>query len=214
MAGITLVIGTKTYSSWSLRAWLPLRRLGVAFGEILIPLRQPGSKAAILRHSPSGKVPYLEHKGVAVWESLAIGEFLAEAYPRARLWPADAAARALARAVATEMHAGFAALRTHMPMDLRGSYPGQGMNSEVAADIARITAIWRGCRGDQAAAGPFLFGHFTVADAMFAPVVTRFVTYEVALDEACAAYRDAVWSMPEMQEWIAAARRETLVIGP
>jgi glutathione S-transferase len=208
MAEIEIVIGTKTYSSWSLRGWLALKATGVAFEEVLIPLRRPDTAAAIRRHSPSGRVPLLKHKGMLVWETLAIGEFLAEAYPAARLWPEEASARALARAISAEMHAGFAALRNNMPMDLRGSFPGRGLSEEVAADIARVTAIWRGCRAKHGASGPYLFGHFTVADAMFAPVVSRFVTYDVALDPLSAAYRDAVWSMPAMLEWRAAAARE------
>jgi glutathione S-transferase len=208
MADIAIVIGNKNTSSWSLRGWLALKHAGVDFEEILVPMRQPDTRARILRHSPSGKVPTLLHKGAVIWESLAIGEFLAETYPKARFWPADAGARALARAVSAEMHAGFAPLRANMPMDMRGRYPGEGMTDEVAADIARIGEIWRGCRERHGAAGPYLFGHFTVADAMFAPVASRFVTYRVALDPVSAAYRDAVMSMKAVEEWRRAAERE------
>lgn len=210
MSDITLVIGTKNSSSWSLRAWLALKMTGAGFEEIVIPLRRPETKAEILRHSPSGKVPLLKHKGTEVWESLAIGEFLAEAYPAARLWPAEPAARALARAVSAEMHAGFAPLRQTMPMDIRNSYPGTRVAEDVQADIDRITAIWRQCCVAYGQSGPFLFGHFTVADAMFAPVVSRFVTYAVRLDSVSAAYRDAIWSMPAIEEWVEAAKAESL----
>lgn len=210
MSDVKLVIGSKNTSSWSLRAWLALKMTGARFEEIVIPLRRPETKAEILRHSPSGKVPFLKHKNTEVWESLAIGEFLAEAYPKARLWPADSAARALARAVSAEMHAGFAALRQNMPMDIRNSYPGVGMAEGVQADIDRITAIWRQCRTAHGKGGPFLFGHFTVADAMFAPVVSRFLSYGVRLDPVSAAYRDTLWALPIMGEWVEAAKIETL----
>jgi glutathione S-transferase len=212
MADITIVVGNKNYSSWSLRGWLPLKMTGVAFEEIVIPLSRPETHAAILRYSPSGKTPFLRHKGIEVWESLAVGEFLAETYPAARLWPADPAARALARAAAAEMHAGFANLRKHMPMDMRASYPGKGMAEGVQDDIDRITAIWRQCRERHGQGGPYLFGHFTVADAMYAPVVSRFVTYGVKLDPVSAAYRDAMWSLPALVAWFEGAKAEPWVI--
>lgn len=208
MADIAIVIGNKNYSSWSLRGWLALKATGVPFDEIVIPMDQPDTKALFLSHSPAGKVPILKHKGTTVWESLAICEFLAESYPAARLWPADARARAFARTVSAEMHAGFAPLRSHMPMDIRTDKSGKGMAEGVAADIARVTAIWRECRERYGKEGPFLFGSFGAADAMFAPVVSRFVTYAPKLDALSAAYRDAVWGMPAMQEWAAAAKRE------
>lgn len=208
MADIAIVIGNKNYSSWSLRGWLALKATGVAFEEIVIPMSQPDTKALFLSHSPAGKVPILKHKGTVVWESLAISEFLAESYPAARLWPADARARAFARAVSAEMHAGFEALRNNMPMDMRADRSGQGMAEGVAADIARVSAIWRECRERYGKDGPFLFGPFGAADAMFAPVVSRFVTYAPKLDAVAAAYRDAVWRLPAMQEWTAAAKRE------
>jgi glutathione S-transferase len=208
MADIAIVIGNKNYSSWSLRGWLALKATGAAFDEILVRLNQPDTRAEILRHSPGGKVPTLKHKGTVVWESLAICEFLAEAYPAAKLWPAEPAARALARSVSAEMHAGFAELRKNMPMDMRASKPGQGMTPAVAADIERVTAIWRDCRSRYGKEGPYLFGHFTAADAMYGPVVSRFQTYAPKLDPVSAAYRDAAWSSPAMVEWCQAAVRE------
>jgi glutathione S-transferase len=212
MADITIIVANKNYSSWSLRGWLPLKQLGVAFDEVVIPLRQPDTRERILRYTPSAKLPTLLHKGATVWESLAICEFLAETYPEARLWPDDPAARAQARAISAEMHAGFQPLRANMPMDMRNSYPGKGMTPEVAADIARIAGIWRGCRAAQGAGGPFLYGHFTIADAMFAPVASRFETYKVALDPMCAAYRDAILSLPAVVEWRRAGAVEPWVI--
>ena len=213
MADIAIVIGNKNYSSWSLRGWLALKATGMALEEILIPLlREPDARRERLRHSPSGKVPVLKHNGTTVWESLAIGEFLADAYPAARLWPADLAARGHARAVSAEMHAGFAALRTNMPMDMRASYPGKGLTAEVQSDIDRISAIWRECRERYGRGGPYLFGHFTVADAMYAPVASRFTTYGVRLDPVCEAYRKAVTEQPAFQAWHADAKREPWTI--
>lgn len=208
MADVTIVIGNKNHSSWSLRGWLPLKVTGVAFDEILVPLRQPETKPTILSHAPNGTVPILKHKGTVVWESMAIGEFLAETYPAAKLWPADATARARARSVSAEMHAGFSKLRTNMPMSMRASKPGQGMVDGVQADIDRVSAIWQDCRAHYGKEGPYLFGHFTVADAMFAPVVSRFVTYGVKLGPVQVAYRDAMWNHPAMQEWYEDACRE------
>ncbi|MFI5021729.1 MAG: glutathione S-transferase family protein [Alphaproteobacteria bacterium] len=208
MADITIVIGNKNTSSWSLRGWLALKATGAAFEEILVPLHRPETKAEILRHGGGPTVPILKHKGTVVWETLAICEFLAEAYPAARLWPEDAAARALARAVSAEMHAGFAALRTNMSMDMRALKPGQGLADGVESEIDRICAIWRQCRERYGQGGPYLFGSFSAADAMFAPVVSRFVTYAPRLDALSAAYRDALWRWPAVQEWYEAAKRE------
>lgn len=208
MSDYTLVIGNKAYSSWSLRPWLAMRMAGVTFTEIVIPLRRPETAAAIRAHSPAGKVPVLKHGTRVIWDSLAILEYLAEMLPGAPLWPADVAARALARAVAAEMHAGFQALRTHMPMNVRARKPGRGMTAAVAADIERIAAIWRDCRAHYGGGGPFLFGQFTHADAMYAPVVTRFETYGVALDPALAGYCRAILDLAPMREWYAAAAAE------
>lgn len=208
MTGCVLVIGNKNYSSWSLRAWLALKRTGVAFEEVLVPLMRPETKAAILAHSPSGKVPFLRLGDDQVWDSLAIAEYLAERFPAAGLWPADPSARAVARSVAAEMHAGFMPLRRALPMNLRSHLPGRPRAAEVEADIARIQDIWASCRTRFGATGPFLFGGFTIADAFYAPVVGRFRTYDVPLTDACRAYADAVWQTPDMQDWVAAAALE------
>ncbi len=213
MAELTITIGNKNYSSWSLRGWLALKQTGAAFDEVVVPLDRPDTKERLLAAGPSARVPVLRHGALTVWDSLAIGEYLAERFPQAGLWPADAEARAVARAVTAEMHAGFAALRDHMPMDLRGRYPGLGRGPGVAEDIARVLAIWEDCRARFGRGGDYLFGGFSLADAAYAPVVTRFVTYEVALEGPAAAYRDAVVAWPALREWTAAARAEPWVIA-
>jgi glutathione S-transferase len=147
-----------------------------------------------------------------IWESLAIGEYLAELFHETKLWPAGIEGRAMARAVSCEMHAGFAPLRSHLPMNMRSSFPNRGVTPEVQADINRITALWRECRKRFGTAGEFLFGHFTIADAMFAPVVSRFRTYKVELEEELRRYADAVWALPSLQEWYIAARNEPMII--
>jgi glutathione S-transferase len=205
-----LIIGNKNYSSWSLRAWLPLRHRGIDFDEERIALFERGYKERILRHSPAGKVPVLIDGDVTVWESLAIGEYLAEKYPQHALWPSEVAARTHARSVSAEMHAGFAALRTHMPMNIRAHHPGKGRTPEVEADIARVGALWNACL--DGSGGPFLFGHFTIADAMYAPVVSRFVTYAVDVAPRLGAYIDRIWNLPAMLEWREAALAETEII--
>jgi glutathione S-transferase len=212
MAEFAIHIGNKNYSSWSLRGWLPLREAGFAFDEIVIPLRQPETKGSILEVSPAGKVPVLQHRGTTIWDSLAIGEYLAELVPR--LLPDDREARALVRSVVAEMHSGFVALRSQMPMNLRAHYPGRAIDVEVQADIDRIAQIWRALRQRVGAGeGALLFGRFTLADAAFAPVVSRFRTYGVALDPVCQAYADALWSHDSMQDWIAGAMAEKTVIA-
>ncbi len=178
------------------------------FDEIVILLWLDGAKEQILAHSPSGKVPVLRHDDLVVWESLAICEHLAEAFPDAGLWPADPAARAAARSASHEMHAGFMALRRAMPMNCRATKPGRGMADGVAADIERVGAIWRDCRERFGAGGALLFGGFTIADAMFAPIASRFRTYGVALDPVSTAYVQAVHALPAMRSWIAAAEAE------
>jgi len=217
MAEFTVVIGNKNYSSWSLRGWLMARIAGIEFEEVVIPLDLPETHAAIRKHSPSGKVPVLLHRGLAVWESLAIAEYLNDLKPEVGLWPASAAARAHARSISTEMHAGFVELRNNMPMNIRASYPGKGMTPAVRADIERITSIWRDCRKRFAGAfqkdDGFLFGAFGAADAMFAPVVTRFRTYGVKLDTDSDAYCNAVLAQPAMKDWAAAAKHEPWLIA-
>ncbi len=212
MTDLTVFLGNKNYSSWSLRPWLVLKQLGAAFEEIVIPLYEPTSKETILRHSPSGRVPALRHGDVVIWDSLAICEHLAEAFPAAGLWPADPAARSVARAVSAEMHSGFQALRSHLPMNVRSSFPGRGVTPDAQADINRVMAIWRDCRKRFGADGGFLFGRFTIADAMYAPVVTRFRTYRIELEREADAYCETIMALPAMQEWIAAARNEPMVV--
>jgi glutathione S-transferase len=208
----TLVVGNKNYSSWSLRGWLAARAAGIPFDEVLVRLSEPGSKEALLKHSPAGKVPLLKHGERVIWDSLAIIEYLGEIRPDAGLWPADPAARAHARSIAAEMHAGFQALRAHMPMNLRKSLPGKGRGRDVAEDIERISGIWIDCRARYDAAGPFLFGPFTAADVMYTPVATRFRTYAVELDDVCQEYVDAVLARPDFLEWHEAALEEPWVI--
>lgn len=212
MTDFTLYLGNKNYASWSLRAWLMLQHTGAPFDEVVIPLYEPGSRTELLRHTPSGRVPALHHGALVIWDSLAIGEYLAELFPAARLWPADTAARAVARSVSAEMHSGFQALRNHLPMNMRSSFPNRGVTAEVQADINRITALWRDCRRNFARDGAFLFDHFTIADAMFAPVASRFRTYAVKLDREATEYVETLWAMPALQTWLAAAKNEPMII--
>jgi len=209
MAQYTLVIGNKNYSSWSLRAWLAMKHADIAFDEVRVPLFEDGFKTTIEKYSPAGKVPVLVAGNTMIWESLAICEFLAEQHPQARLWPADSGARAHARAICAEIHAGFSALRNAMPMNIRSSHPGKGMTPESERDIGRIIAMWTQCRKNYGSRGELLFGRFTVADAFYAPVVSRFQTYAVKLPPVARAYADAVLQLPAMQEWMTAARQET-----
>jgi glutathione S-transferase len=198
---VLLVIGNKNYSSWSLRPWLAMKVLGIPFEEKRVPLYGPDSRRELLRYSPAGKVPCLVDGELRVWDSLAILEYLAERHPA--LWPAEATLRARARSVSAEMHSGFPKLRQHMSMNVRKRHPGKGRTPEVLAEIARVIGIWGEARG------PFLFGPFCAADAMYAPVVLRFRTYEVELPPVCRAYADAVLALPALQEWMRDAGRET-----
>ena len=202
-----LVIGDKNYSSWSMRPWLVLKHFGIPFEEIVVELGGPQTKAAILTHSPSGRVPCLiTDDGVSVWDSLAIVETLAERFPQHAMWPRDPAARARARSTSAEMHGGFMDLRSNMWMNIRASFPGKNATAGVLADIARIDAMWREYLDTYG--GPFLFGEFGIADAMYAPVVTRFRSYGVALDPVSQAYCAHVWQWPDLAEWVAAAQLE------
>lgn len=211
MADLSITLGNRNYSSWSLRAWLALKRTDADFEETVIPLDRPETQAAIAERSPSGRVPALDHGGLFVWDSLAIVEYLAELFPEAGLWPNARPARALARSVTAEMHSSFQALRRHMPMDIRSRHP-RPEDAATNRDIGRVVEIWRDCRARFGAGGPFLFGRFTAADAFYAPVASRFVTYGVELPDAAAEYRDAVMQTPEMQAWSAAAEAEPWVI--
>jgi glutathione S-transferase len=204
----TLIIGNRNYSSWSLRAWLALEATGQVFDEVVIPLGQPDTTDNILRWSPTARVPAFRDGEIFLWDSLAICEHLAEAFPEAGLWPDDARARANARSVVAEMHSGFVALRKHMPMNLRASYPVADHQPGVDDDIARITSIWEDCRTNFGGNGGHLFGRFTIADAFYAPIVSRFRTYGVSPGGIAGEYMDAVWVLPAMQDWAEKARAE------
>jgi glutathione S-transferase len=209
----TLVIGDKNISSWSLRPWLALKVCGIPFSEERIRLRQPDSKAEILRNSPSGKVPVLKTKVGLVWESLAILEYLAERHPEHRLWPEGEEARAAARSISAEMHAGFATLRNDMSMDLLNRLPSPPISAALETDVKRIAAIWKDTRSRFGRGGPFLFGAFTNADAMYAPVATRFRTYGIDLsrfgdDGTGVAYGEAIFALPAMADWTEGAQEE------
>ena len=205
MAEGRLVIGTKRYSSWSMRGWLAVHLAGLDVEEVMVPLAGGGGTLAIKAISPNGMVPYLEHRGARMWESLAIAEYCAEFAPA--LWPADRAIRAHARAIASEMHAGFRNLRIAMPMNLGRSFPGRGRTPECLADIARIEAIW--AEALAAHGGPFLFGQaFGLADVMYAPVVSRFLTWQPELSATSRAYCDAVRAHPLVARWYDEAAAE------
>jgi glutathione S-transferase len=206
-----LVIGSKNYSSWSLRPWLLMKVVGIPFRETLIRLRQPGTKEEISRHSPSSTVPLLKSGELRVWESLAIVEYLAETHPDKSIWPADKGRRAVARAVSSEIHGGFVSLRHDMPLQYvnRPGFPQVG--DKTPGDITRVVALWTDCRRRYGAGGEFLFGEFSGADAMFAPVASRFISYAVDLaafgdDGTAARYRDMMMNLPEMLEWAEGAK--------
>jgi glutathione S-transferase len=209
MPDYQLIIGNRNYSSWSLRAGLAAAASGADVEETVIPLDRPETRAAIRAHSPAGLVPVLKRGELAIWDSLAIAEYLAETFPDARLWPEDVEARAVARAVTAEMHAGFRPMRMHMPMDMSHRHPSPSpMLDGVAEDIARITAIWEDCRDRFGGGGDFLFGRFTIADAFYAPVASRFRTYGVPLNGTAAAYVEAIFAYPAMAAWAEAAAAE------
>jgi glutathione S-transferase len=209
---LTLVVGNKNYSSWSLRPWIALKAAGIAFSDRVISLNDPQFKPTLLALSPAGKVPVLLDGATHVWESLAILEYLADKFPAAALWPADAAARAHARAIASEMHAGFAPLRRHLPMNFWRPVKRRDLTAEAAANVARIDAMWSECRTRFGDGGPFLFGRFSAADAMYAPVVSRFHTYDVEVGPGARAYMDAVMALPAWSEWRQAALKEPWVL--
>jgi glutathione S-transferase len=207
MAKVTLTISSRNYSSWSLRGWLLCKMAGLEFETVMLPIDDASSRAELLLLSPSFLVPCLSYEGIEVWDTLAIAEFLQEILPDSGLMPEDRAKRAWCRSVSGEMHSGFANLRAALPMNLKSRHPGFKVWAGAQLDIDRILAIWRGCLSDSG--GPFLFGGApTVADAMYAPVCTRFLTYDVALDPACAAYRDRILALPAMVEWTKAAQLE------
>src|SRR5712692_5670789 len=207
-----IVISNKNYSSWSMRPWVLAREAGILFEEVQLKFDESsgGLKVAdIERYGVAGKVPVLVIDGEPVWDSLAICETLAERFPDKQLWPTDARARQVARSICAEMHSGFQALRGGMPMNIRSRHPGKGMTPESRRDIERVVAIWSSCRERFGKGGPLLFGRFSIADAYYAPVVTRFQTYAVALPSAAQAYCDAVLALSGVREWMDGARRET-----
>jgi glutathione S-transferase len=206
-SNITLVIGDKNYSSWSMRSWLVLAAFDIPFNEIIIKLGQPDTTTRIAQYSAAGKVPVLLGDDIAVWDSLAICEFAAEQFPERDLWPRDASVRAVARSICAEMHAGFKGLRSAMPMDIAGRYPGQGRTLQAQADIGRICEIWENCLVEFGH-HRYLFGEFSIADAFFAPVVMRFRSYNVSLAPALRAYVERMTAHPAVARWIAAAEDE------
>ena len=209
MKPLKLAIGNKNYSSWSMRPWVLLTQAGIAFEEIQLKFSDNGKVEGIEPYSPTRQVPVLIVDGEPVWDSLAIAEAAAELFPQKQLWPAEPRARQIARSICAEMHAGFRALRGAMPVNIRASHPGKGMSPEVQQDIERIVEIWESCRARFGKGGELLFGQFTVADAYYAPVATRFLTYAVTLPPAAQRYADSLLRLPAVREWMAQARRET-----
>ena len=206
MSKATLSISSKNYSSWSLRGWLLAKFVGLDFKEVIVSPDDADARKEILLLSPSILVPCLTHDGIKVWDTLAIAEYLHEVKPKGGLLPSERAARAHCRAVCGEMHSGFSSLRSALPMNLKRTFPKHKVWARAVGDIERITAIWRECLATYG--GPYMFGKRSMADAMYAPVVTRFRTYDVEVDKRCSAYCDLILKMPEMTEWIAAAKRE------
>ena len=208
-----LVLANKAYSSWSMRPWLAMKAMGISFRETVVGLDQPDTAAKIMQFSPSGKVPVLLHGDNVIWESLAILDYLQDTFFDRHWWPTDPQARAAARSVSAEMHAGFRDMRIAMPMNVRKTYTNFARTAEVDNDIARICDIWRDSRKRFGKGGPFLFGAFSNADAMYAPVVTRFKTYGVPLDKPCQAYADAILAYAAVREWYISAAGEPWVIA-
>lgn len=203
-----LYIGNKAYSSWSLRPWILMTQLGIPFDETVIPLYEPTSHVELLRLGPTGKVPVLHADEIVIWESLAIFEFLAESFPQKPIWPEDSKARAIARALCAEMHAGFVKLRATCPTNFRRQPKPVALNDEVRADIQRIEAAWAAARHDFGRDGPFLFGRFSAADAMFAPVVNRLHAYAVEVRPETRSYMEAIMDLPAWRKWIEGAHAE------
>ena len=203
-----LFIANKAYSSWSMRPWLVMRHFGLPFDEEVIPLDTPTTRSAILRHSPTGKLPALAADGLLLWESLGIVEYLADLHPGLGIWPEDRTARAMARTVSAEMHAGFTALRRACPMNLRRPVRAIPVGDDVKADVARVEEVWASMRAGYGGGGDFLFGAFSAADAMFAPVVNRLDTYALATRPETRAYMAAMQALPAWQDWLAGARAE------
>jgi glutathione S-transferase len=211
---LKLVIGNKNYSSWSMRPWLAMRAAGIAFEEVFIPLYtdNKADKDRILSFSRAGKVPTLVDGDVTVWDSLSIIEYLAERFPDAKLWPQDRAARAYARSISAEMHSGFLPLRSECGMNLHRPVGAVTLSADAQANVARVQEIWTECRDRHGKSGPYLFGAFTAADAMYAPVVHRFRTYAIGVSPQVQAYMDTMMALPAFAEWTKAGLAETLVI--
>jgi len=212
MADLHITLGNKRYSSWSMRPWLALKATGLPFTEDVFCLGSDEMNDWLAANSPNRKVPLLQHGDLKIWDSLAIIEYLAELAPEAGLWPQDRAARAIARSVSAEMHSGFQPLRQSLGMNVARTFPGFAVPEAAQADIDRLQAIWAECRKNYGAGGPFLFGAFSAADCMYAPVVTRFVTYDVKLTPESQAYVDAMLAQPFVAEWIAAGKAEPWVV--
>ena len=212
MAKLHLVVANKNYSSWSLRPWMAMTMAGLGFDESMILLDTPVMKKQIAKHSNAGRLPVLHHGKVTIWETLAILEYLAETFPGKNLWPKAKAARAVARAISNEMHAGFSGLRSACPMNLRRPPKPVALTEAAKADVARIEAIWRECRKTYGKGGKFLFGKFCNADAMFAPVVTRFETYAIPVAKDTRAYMDTVMATKAFQSWKTAALKESWIV--
>jgi len=209
---LTLIIGNKNYSSWSMRPWFAMTAAGIPFEEILIPLYEPGSPERVAQYSPAGKVPILIDGDVRIWESLAIIEYLAEKFPQSGLWPDDAVARAHARVVSAEMHSGFLPLRRECPMNLWHPPRAPAISADVQKNVQRIVSIWEDCRSRFGAAGPFLFGAISAADAMFAPVVSRFMTWGISPGTVSENYMAAITGTAAWQNWRSAALKESWVM--
>jgi len=207
-----LILGNKNYSSWSLRPWIAMRNAGITFEEEVIPLYEAGSAERILKYSPTGKVPVLVDGDITVWESLAILEYVAEKFPNAELWPSDLKARAHARAISAEMHAGFVPLRRQCPMNMRRESRPLELTAEVVANVRRIEEIWTDTRARFGQSGPFLFGAFGAADAMYAPIVSRFASYAIEVGAVSEAYMQAVMALPAWIEWRDAGFAESWVM--
>jgi glutathione S-transferase len=211
-----LIIANKVHSSWSMRPWLLLTHFGIPFEEVLIPFGptfdDPDWKRQVKAHNPAGKVPALVDGATQVWESLSIMEYVADLRPDLAIWPKDRAARALARSISSEMHAGFSAMRNACPVNLGKRHAPKDRGPKVAADVARITQIWNDCRAHHGAGGPFLFGQFTAADAMYAPVCTRLRSYSISADPVSEAYCDAIYALPAFKAWRDAALKEPWIV--
>jgi glutathione S-transferase len=212
MSDLKLIIGNRNYSSWSLRAWLAMRQAGLEFREEMVPLDLPDTRDRLLGYSDAGRVPVLFHNDLCVWDTLAIIEYLAETFPERPWWPTDPVARAMARSVSAEMHSGFPALRSEIPMNIRATGRMIDLSAEAIADVERVKVLWQSCLDRREPGGPFLFGAFCAADAMFAPLVSRFRTYGIGLSDSLQSWSDAVWNTEGMIWWRDASDQESWTI--